>query len=158
MTKQRMEKIAALPLEHWPSSIARTSIRLLGAILLLSTARVSAAQPPPGGGRGAADANGFVERMLSMDTSGDGRLSKAEVKDARLQGLFARIDANHDGVITKEEMTALYAKESATLGGGDGRGPRGPGGGFGPPGKRPGRGPRGFGPPGAPPPGPPPMP
>lgn len=33
--------------------------------------------------------------------------------DDRLLGLFDRADENHDGIVTKEELTALYTRESA---------------------------------------------
>jgi hypothetical protein len=72
-------------------------------------------------------------------------LTRDEITDARLRPLWERADADHDGNVTKAELTALYEKES-----GPGRddpqdegfgGPGGPGGlggprggGFGPPG------------------------
>jgi hypothetical protein len=88
--------------------------------------------------------------MMSLDTDGDGKLTLAEVTDQRLQPLLKRADANNDGTITKEELTALITKESANsqrpgagggpggFGGGQGEGPGGPGGGPGPGGRGPG--------------------
>jgi hypothetical protein len=54
----------------------------------------------------------FVERMMAFDANHDGKLTKDEITDDRLLRLFDRADANHDGVVTKEELTALYAKEA----------------------------------------------
>lgn len=143
---------------------------LAGMALLVSTA-VLVAQAPPRRGRdqrrGGSDelVAASIERMMQFDTDQDGKLTKAEVADQRLASLFDRGDADHDGVLTKEELTALFKREAALLqsggpafggppqrfggpgrrgpddGGPDSRRPGGPGGGG--PG---GRG--GFGPPG----------
>jgi hypothetical protein len=75
-----------------------------------------------------AGADGLVSRMMQFDKNKDGELTKAEVTDARLKRLFDRADADHDGIVTKEELTALAASEPAA-----GRGGFGPGG-FGGPG------------------------
>jgi hypothetical protein len=101
------------------------------------------AQPPGGGRRGesAGTAESFIARLFAFDANQDGKLSKEEMTDKRLLPLFERADADHDGVVTKDELQALYSKESATAqaaGGPDG--PGGPGRGFGGPG-----GPGGFG-------------
>lgn len=111
--------------------------------------------PQPSGGQNAttATADAFTARLLTLDTDGDGVLSKTEVTDSRLFALLTRADADGDGKVTKQEMAALYAKEAATLnsgrmrGGPGGRGPGGPGG---PP-------PGGMRRPGGPPPGLPPQ-
>jgi hypothetical protein len=82
---------------------------------------------------------------MAFDENSDGKLSKAEVTDERLQPLFERIDGNHDGIVTKDEMTAFFAKESAGLNATGRGGPPGGPGGFGPPGgnNRIGSGPNG---------------
>ncbi len=72
--------------------------------------------------------------MMAFDENKDGKLTKDEVTDARLQRLFDRADADHDGTVTRQELTALAARE-----------PAGGRGGFGGPGG--GGGPGGFGPP-----------
>jgi hypothetical protein len=140
-----------------------TPIRLLAvALLAVATLRaVAGAQVPgrpPQGNRGPGAPQGnpgpgrpggmpartesavddFIKRLLSLDADQDGNLQKSEVVDARLHPLFTRVDADRDGVVTQEEMRALYAKESAELAksrslrGGPGR-PSGPGGRGGPP-------------------------
>jgi hypothetical protein len=101
---------------------------------------------PPGGGRGPganmSGADGLVSRLMQFDANKDGKLTKAEVTDERLQRLFDRADADHDGIVTKQELTALAAREPA-----GGRGGFGGPGGFGPPGFGGPGGPGGFRPP-----------
>jgi hypothetical protein len=146
-------------------------MRLISGLLfvcgLVLVASFTMAQPPDGGkgGKGAKGDKGgpggpgggktatveeMVARMMTFDKNMDGKLTKDEVTDSRLQSLFDRADANGDGILTKEELTAFFTKEQAALnaqGGGPGGGfgpPGGPGGGFGGPGGPGG----GFGPPG----------
>jgi hypothetical protein len=126
---------------------------------LLVVASLSGAQPPaggqekkekggkggfgpggPGGGR-TATVEEMVARLMAFDKNGDGKLTKEELTDSRLHALFDRADVNKNGVVTKEQLTALLTKEAAALGAG---GPGGPGG-FGPGGPG-GFGPGGFGP------------
>jgi len=125
---------------------------------LLCAASLATAQPPDdsrnGDSKSAADR--FVARMMAFNKNGDGKLTKEEVTDKRLHRLFDRADANKDGVVTKEELVALFAQEpprSRGFGppGGD-DGPGGPGQG-GPPGGRGPGGPGGRGPGGMPQPG-----
>jgi Ca2+-binding EF-hand superfamily protein len=71
------------------------------------------------GGRGPAD---MVSRLMEFDANGDGKLAASELPE-RLRGIFARADANQDGVLTREELSGF----AGSIGGG-----RGPGGGFGP--------------------------
>jgi EF hand len=117
----------------------------------------------PGGGGKTATVEEMVARMMTFDKNMDGKLTKEEVTDSRLQSLFDRADADKDGVLTKEELTAFFTKEAAALnaqgGGPGGGGPGGGGPGGGGPGGGgpgfpggPGGGPGGgFGPPGGPP-------
>jgi hypothetical protein len=85
---------------------------------LLAAASLAMAQPP-GGDRAAfpksagADADEFVTRMMEFDKNKDGKLTRSEVTDQRLHRLIDRADANHDGVVTKDELTTLAAKEQA---------------------------------------------
>ena len=91
--------------------------------------------------------------MMTFDKNMDGKLTKDEVTDSRLQSLFDRADVNKKGEITKEELTAFFTKELAAFnalgagqggpGGGRPGGPGGPGPGGGPGG--PGGGPGGPG-------------
>ncbi len=69
-----------------------------------------------------------MARLLTLDADKDGKLSKEEVHDSRLQALFKRADSNQDGSVTKEELTKLHAAEasSSQSRGPGGRGPGGP--------------------------------
>jgi EF hand len=111
----------------------RTTIGISLICGLLVAAAFAMAQRP--GGQDApprqSEGDDLVPRMMAFDKDGDGKLTKAEVTDARLLRLFDRADANKDGTVTKEELTALAAKEEVANRGG------GPGG-FGPPGGGPG--------------------
>jgi len=114
-------------------------------------ATLALAQPPQdapdGGPKPAAKAgagntaavDALVKRMMAFDKNHDGKLTKDEVTDRRLLRMFDRADANKDGVVTKDELTA-WATQLVSEEGGNGRrrrfgGPGGPG------------GPGGFGPP-----------
>jgi EF hand len=109
---------------------------IFGTCALLIAASLATAQGP---GRGEpreaqkpADADDLVTKMMVFDKNRDGKLTMAEVTDERLHRLVERADVDKDGVVTKEELTALAAKEQiSNRGGGFGGG--GPGG-FGPPG------------------------
>lgn len=107
------------------------------------------AQPPRGErGQGAGSVEAAVGRLMAFDADGDGKLSKIEITDSRLQALFQRADANNDGVVTKEELTAQLTKDATSSPrGGAGGGPGGPNG----PGGRGPAGPGGDGPGGPPP-------
>jgi hypothetical protein len=95
--------------------------------LLASATAIAFAQPPrpegrpPGGDAGNVDS--FLSRLMAFDANKDGRIQKDEVGDARLRPLIERADGDKDGVVTKDELTALFAKESAALGPGRGPGP-----------------------------------
>lgn len=129
-------------------------LAIAGCVGAMTLAEVHA-QPPRGdrpapggqGGQGGNSVEAAVTRLMAYDVNKDGKLSKDEVTDTRLQSLFQRADADHDGIVTKQELTALFTKEAeATRGGPGGPGGRGPGGPGGP-----GAGPGG---PGGPPDGP----
>src|SRR5436190_15151041 len=68
--------------------------------------------------KGGADA--FVARLMAFNKKKDGKLTKEELTDERLHRLFDRADTNKDGVVTKEELVALYNKESVADEGGKG--------------------------------------
>jgi hypothetical protein len=116
-------------------------IPLCGLLLAIPIVKAQA----PGGGRGlskAADIEDLVSKMMAFDKDKDSKLTRTEVTDERLLGLFDRADADKDGSVTKAELTALAEKEyvGGRSGGGGPGGPGGPGGFGGPggPGGRPG--------------------
>jgi EF hand len=95
----------------------------------------------------------IVVRMMAFDKKGDGKLTKDEITDERLQRLFDQADVNKDGIVTKEELMALAAKMDADQGERGGRGQRGQRGPGGPGDRGPGGPPPGDGGPDGPPPG-----
>jgi EF hand len=114
----------------------KTLIGMFGAFALLIAASLATAQGPVRGEpREAGDGDDLVVRMMVFDKNKDGKLTMAEVTDERLHRLFGRADTDKDGVVTKEELSALAAKEQITDRGG-GRGGFGPPGGGGPGGPR----------------------
>ncbi|HEV3006030.1 MAG TPA: EF-hand domain-containing protein [Pirellulales bacterium] len=127
---------------------------VLSLLIAAATTLVAQGPPFPGGrnARGSGDVvAASVSKMMAFDADQDGKLSKTEVTDSRLQPLFERADADKDGTVTKDELTALFTREASSLRAG---GPGGPPGGpdradgpgrFGPPGAPDGRGQ--FGPP-----------
>ena len=66
-----------------------------------------------------------VNSLLAFDANKDGKLAKSEVPE-RMQRLFERGDADHDGFLTKEELTKLAATQTtaAENTGGNERGER----------------------------------
>jgi hypothetical protein len=109
--------------------------------ILAAAAMLTPVQAQPGGGKkdkgGATETvDDFVKKMMAFNKAKDGKLTKAELNDKRLHGLFDRADTNKDGVVTREELEALFAKEN--VGGGAG----GKGGG---PGEKGGKGAKGKG-------------
>src|SRR4051812_44283044 len=116
-----------------PTSIStteETTVRklfVMAALFGSLTAAVVAVAQQPGdkkdGPSKAAEA--FVAKLMALDKNKDGKLSKDEITDERLRDLFDRADTNKDGVVTKEELLALFEKEGGGERGGDGPGGRG---------------------------------
>lgn len=100
------------------------------ALTVAATMLAAFAQGP----RGNSGAD-LVNTLLQFDRNSDGKLSKDEVPE-RMQGLFARGDADKDGFLTKAELEKMAAAQGPGPGA---EGPRGPGGPGGPEGFR-GRG------------------
>ena len=128
----------------WLAQAGSLSVAILVAGISL-TAIAAQAQPPGGGRRddSASTSESFVARLFAFDANKDGKLSKDELTDRRLQGLFDRADSDHDSVVSNEELQALYARESVALQSGERGGPadgQGSPRGSGEPGGRGGRG------------------
>ena len=66
---------------------------------------------------GGAVSPDLVNTLFSFDVNKDGKLSKAEVPE-RMQGIFLRADTDHDGLLTRDELTkATVAQERREPGG-----------------------------------------
>ncbi|QEL18014.1 EF-hand domain-containing protein [Limnoglobus roseus] len=121
-----------------------TSAFLLTLGLFLTLSQTDAHPPPgkkggggpPGSGGKAASVDDMVQRLMAFDANKDGKLTKEELGDERLNALFDRADAQKHGYVTKDELAALLTKEAAAVSTGGGPGGGGPSGG-GPPGGRP---------------------
>lgn len=91
-----------------------------GAIAALAIASASAAAqpappPPPGVAQGTMappPAPGAPHVRVMM--GGDKVMTRAEVAD-HVSKLFAKLDANHDGFVTKDEVEAIHAKMMAAM-------------------------------------------
>src|SRR4051812_21466140 len=91
------------------------------ALSLCATAAVAqpadAPPPPPpprdGGPGGQPGGRSVTDRLLALDKNKDGKLTKDEVTDPRLERLFNRADKDGDGTVTKEELNALAATMQA---------------------------------------------
>ena len=55
----------------------------------------------------------IVQKMMAFNKKKDGKLTREELTDKRLHRLFDEADANQDGVVTAEELTALVEKMAA---------------------------------------------
>jgi hypothetical protein len=101
-----------------------TGLIVTGGLLIAASLAVA---QRPGGGPRPSDGDDLVARMMEFDNDQDGKLTRAEVTDARLHRLFDRADADHNGVVTREELTALAIREAANnRSGPPGGGPGGP--------------------------------
>lgn len=89
--------------------------------------------PRPGGDR-QFNPEQMIERIMRLDENNDGKVSKDEVGEGRMQGIFDRADADSDGFLTKEELKEMFSRRP----GGDRPGPGREGD---RPGPRPGMGP-----------------
>ena len=82
----------------------------------------SAAPSEAQAGSESASASQLPERMRQFDANGDGKLQKSEAPE-RMQRFFDRMDANGDGVVDGEEISAMRGRR------GNGGRRSGPGGG-----------------------------
>jgi hypothetical protein len=88
-------------------------MRIATTFAMLCLFAAPADAQPPGRGTGASESvDAFVAKIMAFDKNHDGKLTRDEITDRRLVRLFDRADANKDGVVTKEELVALYQKEN----------------------------------------------
>jgi Ca2+-binding EF-hand superfamily protein len=60
-----------------------------------------------------AFANEDDDQFKLMDTNGDGKISREE-HAAGAQTMFNKMDANHDGIVTPDEMTAAHPQPKSS--------------------------------------------
>ena len=114
-------------------------IFLISGVFVIALAfAVSLADAQTGGGKKDRLGKGksetvdeFVKKMMAFNKAKDGKLTKAELTDTRLHALFDRADTNKDGVVTREELEALFTREALSADapkgkGKDGKGPKAP--------------------------------
>jgi Ca2+-binding EF-hand superfamily protein len=83
----------------------RSVLWLLAAVIfvaVIATGVVLLSRPSPGG----PTPDELVRELLLFDKNGDGQLRPDEVPE-RMQGMFARGDANQDGTLTRDELHKL---------------------------------------------------
>lgn len=98
---------------QWKCVLASSLLAIQG--IIATVVAVVHAQPPrERGGQPAVTIESSVNRLMTYDTDGDGKLSKGEVTDSRLLPLLQRCDANNDGIITRDELMAQISKEAVT--------------------------------------------
>jgi Ca2+-binding EF-hand superfamily protein len=64
-------------------------------------------------GSRASDSDDMVQTLMAFDKNKDGKISKDELPE-RMQGLFDRADANHDGFLTPDEIRKLAAQTASS--------------------------------------------
>ncbi len=107
---------------------------MLAAFVGMLALAAGAIEAQPGGKKGDKGGKGtsetvdeFVAKLMAFNKAKDGKLSKEELTDKRLHALFDRADANQDGVVTVDELKALFAREKLEGGGGGPGGDKGKG-------------------------------
>ncbi len=72
--------------------------------------------PIAGGGGGQGNCQSMVDKVMSMDSNGDGTLTANEVQDPRLQGMMSVADVDADGVVTQDELRNMFTQQMAQQG------------------------------------------
>jgi hypothetical protein len=105
---------------------------VFGAFLGLACLAVSISEAQPGGKKGSKGGNEtvdeFVNKIMAFNKAKDGKLTKEELTDRRLHGLFERADTKKQGYVTRADLEALFAREKLAGGFGFGFGDKGKGG------------------------------
>ena len=80
---------------------------------------------PGGPGGPMGDPSQMVDRDDRRDQNGDGKLTPDEVDDPRMGMMLRGADADGDGAVSKEELTAAMQQMQQRMGGGGFGGPQG---------------------------------
>ena len=64
---------------------------------------------------GAPDSSALVTQLMSFDKAGKGYLVASDLPE-RMQGVFTRADADHDGKLTPAEIRAQSARQGTPAG------------------------------------------
>lgn len=129
-------------MRHYKFAFAMFSMLMVGALVSSAVAQDGERGPrgprgegqgergPRGEGQGRGgrqfDPEAFVERVMQLDKDKDGKVSKDELGDSRISGMFERADADKDGFLTKEELSSMMQRRPQGQGGPGQRGARGP--------------------------------
>ena len=100
-------KLTADEIADAPKNLVKLDINGDGSISL------DELQPPPE--TAVASPDDLATQLFAFDRNGDGVLTADELP-ARMQNLFTRADANHDGKLTRDEVRALAAKQTLPTG------------------------------------------
>ena len=73
-------------------------------------------RPSEAGAAAPIAPDALTAQLMAFDKTGKGFLVPADVPE-RMQGLFTRADANHDGQLTPQEIGALSSRQGMPLGG-----------------------------------------
>jgi len=69
------------------------------------------------GGPGGPGGEGFVERMMSLDRDGDGKITREEMPEWMRARVLDRADANEDGALDREEAEKMAEEFQRRRGG-----------------------------------------
>ena len=103
--------------------ILSVGLGVLASVCAAQSPRDEPANTPRNGPPSASVVDSIVARMMAFDKNKDGKLTRDEITDQRLLRLFERADADKNGVVTKEELTALATQLAAQVAAARGRGP-----------------------------------
>lgn len=109
----------------------RNKMMVISAAMMLGVASASLAIAGPGAGQGAGQGGGqgggegrAAGQLREADADGDGRITKQEVSASRASA-FDRLDTNRDGFLTMEDRQAAGQGGDGAKAKGQGRGMRG---------------------------------
>jgi len=82
----------------------------IALLIMLGLAAAAAIALPRKGTHTTATVDAIASRMMAFDKNKDGKLTRDEITDSRMERMFDRADANEDRLVTREELVALGTK------------------------------------------------